>query len=110
MAQDRLTELREFARRYTDAWCSQDAGRVAAFFAPGGSLTINGGIPAACAIIRQLMLHECAVPRLVHGKDLAMKPLLYVLFSMALATGELARISISPGGSDDRTGGLSHTG
>jgi len=57
MAQDRLTELREFARRYTDAWCSQDAGRVAAFFAPGGSLTINGGIPAACAIIRQLMLH-----------------------------------------------------
>jgi predicted ester cyclase len=46
MAQDRKTELREFATRYTAAWCSQDAASVAAFFAPGGSLTINGGIPS----------------------------------------------------------------
>ena len=46
MAQDRMTELREFATRYTAAWCSQDAASVAAFFAPSGSLTINGGVPA----------------------------------------------------------------
>jgi uncharacterized protein (TIGR02246 family) len=46
MAQDRMTELREFATRYTAAWCSQDAASVAAFFAPGGSLTINGGTPS----------------------------------------------------------------
>ena len=46
MAQDRMTELREFASRYTAAWCSQDAVSVAAFFAPGGSLTINGGTPS----------------------------------------------------------------
>jgi SnoaL-like polyketide cyclase len=46
MAQDRRTQLREFARRYTAAWCSHDAASVAAFFAPGGSLTINGGTPA----------------------------------------------------------------
>lgn len=39
-------ELREFAEGYTAAWCSQDAARVAAFFSPGGSLTINGGTPA----------------------------------------------------------------
>jgi predicted ester cyclase len=44
--QDRLTALRDFAARYTAAWCSQDPASVAAFFAPTGSLTINGGAPA----------------------------------------------------------------
>ncbi len=43
MDEDRL---RDFAARYTAAWCSQDAGRVAAFFSPNGSLTINGGVPS----------------------------------------------------------------
>ena len=38
--------MRVFATRYTAAWGSQDAASVAAFFAPGGSLTINGGTPA----------------------------------------------------------------
>ena len=46
MARDRMTELREFATRYTAAWCSGDAASVAAFFAPIGSLTINGGTPS----------------------------------------------------------------
>lgn len=46
MDSDRATQLREFAERYTAAWCSQDAASVAAFFSPGGSLTINGGAPA----------------------------------------------------------------
>jgi SnoaL-like polyketide cyclase len=36
----------DFARRYTAAWCSQDPARVAAFFAPGGSLTVNDAPPA----------------------------------------------------------------
>jgi hypothetical protein len=39
-------ELRDFAARYTAAWCSQDAGSVAAFYSPGGSLTVNNGAPA----------------------------------------------------------------
>ena len=38
--------LREFARRYTDAWCSQVPDRVAEHYAPDGSLTINGGEPS----------------------------------------------------------------
>lgn len=38
--------LRDFAERYTAAWCSRDADRVAAFFSAEGSLTINGGRPA----------------------------------------------------------------
>jgi uncharacterized protein (TIGR02246 family) len=39
-------QLREFAQRYTDAWCSQDPERVAAHYAPAGSLTINDGAPS----------------------------------------------------------------
>ncbi len=39
--------LREFAARYTAAWGSQDAASVAAFYSPNGSLSINGGAPAA---------------------------------------------------------------
>jgi predicted ester cyclase len=37
-----LSQLRDFAKRYTAAWCSQDAPSVAAFFAPNGSLSVNG--------------------------------------------------------------------
>ena len=39
-------QLREFARRYTEAWCSQDPARVAEHYAPDGSLTINDGPPS----------------------------------------------------------------
>lgn len=35
-------QLRDLARRYTAAWCSRDAANVAAFFAPSGSLSVNG--------------------------------------------------------------------
>jgi len=38
--------LRDFARRYTAAWCSQDAASVASFYSPNGSLSVNGGAPA----------------------------------------------------------------
>ena len=40
-----LNEMREFARSYTEAWCSHDPGRVAAHFAPGGTIAVNGGQP-----------------------------------------------------------------
>jgi uncharacterized protein (TIGR02246 family) len=38
--------MKEFGTRYAAAWCSQDAARVAAFFAEDGSLTINNGVPS----------------------------------------------------------------
>jgi uncharacterized protein (TIGR02246 family) len=38
--------LREFATRYTAAWCSQNPSSVASFFAENGSLTINQGEPS----------------------------------------------------------------
>ena len=41
-----LTRLRAMAVAYTAAWCSQDPSRVAAFFAPDGSLRVNDAAPA----------------------------------------------------------------
>jgi len=39
-------QLRGLAEDYTAAWCSMDPSRVAARFAPRGSLAIHGGAPA----------------------------------------------------------------
>lgn len=39
-------QLLDFARDYTDAWCSQDPARVAEHYDPLGSLTINSGTPS----------------------------------------------------------------
>jgi uncharacterized protein (TIGR02246 family) len=39
-------KLTEFAAKYTQAWCSQDAASVAFFFAENGSLKINDGDPS----------------------------------------------------------------
>jgi uncharacterized protein (TIGR02246 family) len=36
----------EFAKRYAEAWCSQNPESVAAFFAESGSLAVNDGTPA----------------------------------------------------------------
>ena len=41
-----MDQLREFAERYTAAWCSGDPASVAAHYAPDGSLTINDGEPS----------------------------------------------------------------
>jgi hypothetical protein len=41
-----LAQLRDFATRYTAAWCSQNPESVAAFFSPNGSLKINEGVPS----------------------------------------------------------------
>jgi len=41
-----LTDLKKFAKRYAEAWCSQNPESVAAFFAENGSLSVNDGPPA----------------------------------------------------------------
>jgi hypothetical protein len=41
-----LPELRDFAVRYTAAWCSKEPGNVAAFFSDDGSLRVNDDRPA----------------------------------------------------------------
>jgi len=35
------------AQSYTEAWCSRDPARVASHYAPGATIAINGGEPAA---------------------------------------------------------------
>lgn len=41
-----LPKLRDFATRYTAAWCSQNPSTVASFFSPEGSLRVNDDPPA----------------------------------------------------------------
>jgi ketosteroid isomerase-like protein len=41
-----LAQLRDFAIRYTAAWCSQDAASVAGFYASDGELRVNTGSAA----------------------------------------------------------------
>ncbi len=41
-----MGDLVDFAKRYADAWCSQNSESVAAFFAENGSIRINNGPPA----------------------------------------------------------------
>jgi hypothetical protein len=41
-----LLELRDFATRYTAAWCSQNPASVAAFFSLDGSLRVNDNPPS----------------------------------------------------------------
>jgi len=42
-------QIEELARGYTEAWCSHDAARVAAYYIPSGTIAINGGEPAGIA-------------------------------------------------------------
>jgi hypothetical protein len=41
-----MTDLKNFAKRYAESWCSQNPESVAAFFAENGSLSVNDGLPA----------------------------------------------------------------
>jgi hypothetical protein len=63
--------LREFATKYTAAWCSQDAASVAAFFAEDGSLKINDGAPSVgrMAITEAAQGFMTAFPDLVVTMD-----------------------------------------
>ena len=63
--------LKDFATRYTAAWCSQNAASVAAFFAESGSLTINDGAPAVgrAAITAAAQGFMTAFPDMVVAMD-----------------------------------------
>jgi uncharacterized protein (TIGR02246 family) len=47
-------QLRDFAKRYTAAWCSRDPASVAAFFAPDGLLSVNGALAAGRGAITEV--------------------------------------------------------
>jgi uncharacterized protein (TIGR02246 family) len=65
------SKLQEFGRRYTAAWCSQNAASVAAFFSEQGSLQINEGAPAAgrTAITASAQAFMTAFPDMVVSMD-----------------------------------------
>ena len=64
-------QLREFATRYTAAWCSQKPASVAEFFAEGGSLKINDGVPSVgrAAITADAQSFMTALPDMVLTMD-----------------------------------------
>src|SRR2546426_6131119 len=55
-------ELTKFAKRYAEAWCSQNPESVAAFYAENGSLSVNDGPPAvgraAIAEVARGFMHD----------------------------------------------------
>lgn len=64
-------QLKDFATRYTAAWCSQNANSVAAFFEERGALQINNGTPSLgrAAIIEAAQGFMTAFPDLVVSMD-----------------------------------------
>jgi uncharacterized protein (TIGR02246 family) len=49
-----IARLRDFAKRYTAAWNSRNAASVAGFFAPSGSLSVNGAAAVGRAAIAEV--------------------------------------------------------
>jgi predicted ester cyclase len=60
-------EITKFAKRYDEAWCSQNPESVAAFFAARGSISINNGPPAVgrAAIAREAHAFMTTFPDMV---------------------------------------------
>ena len=64
-------QLMTFGTKYTAAWCSQEAVRVAALYAENGSLTINEGTPfvGRTAITAAAQDFMTTFPDMVVGMD-----------------------------------------
>jgi len=91
-------ELRDFARRYTEAWCSQDPALVAENYAPDGSLTINDGPPS----VGRVAITEAARSFMVAFPDMQ------VLMDDLLAKGESVEYHWTLVGTNTGPGGTGH--
>ena len=91
-------QLRDFARRYTEAWCSQDPARVAENYARDGSLTINDGPPS----VGRAAITEAARSFMVAFPDMQ------VLMDDVLAKGENAEYHWTLLGTNTGPGGTGH--
>jgi SnoaL-like domain len=60
-------QLRDFARRYTAAWCSQQPTRVAAHYAADGRIAVNGAAPAPILEVAESFM--AAFPDMVISMD-----------------------------------------
>lgn len=63
----KTAQLRRLAKRYAEAWCSQNPESVAAFYAENGSLSVNDGPPAVgrTAIAREAQSFMTTFPDMV---------------------------------------------
>jgi predicted ester cyclase len=52
------TSLQDFAARYAQAWCSQNPEKVAAFYAKGGAISVNGGPPTPIAEVARGFMRD----------------------------------------------------
>jgi steroid delta-isomerase-like uncharacterized protein len=64
-------ELAGFAKRYAEAWCSQDPEKVAALYADNGSLSVNDGPPVVgrAAIAKEVQAFMTTFPDMVVTMD-----------------------------------------
>src|ERR1700674_2711691 len=90
--------LRDFATRYTAAWCSQNPSSVAAFYSPHGSLTVNGGAPA---VGREAITAEAQ-------GFMSSFPDLQVIFDKFLIKGDRAEYHWTLIGTNAAPGGTGH--
>jgi len=92
-----LVQLQDFAKRYTAAWCSGNPASVAAFFAPAGSLTVNGS-PA---------VGRPAISDIAQGFMTAF-PVMEVLMDDISARGDVAIYRWTFAGTNSGPGGTGH--
>jgi predicted ester cyclase len=88
-------KMREFAKAYTAAWCSQVAASVTAHFSSNGSLTINQGAPA----IGRVLITEAAQSFMTAFPDLQ------VVMDDIVVNGELAEYHWTLTGTNTGPGG-----
>ena len=93
-----LTALRDFAVRYTAAWCSQDPSRVAEFFSEDGTLRVNDSPPA---------VGRSAVAEVAHS-FMAAFPDLRVVMDNVLPRGDEAEYHWTLTGTNTGPGGTGH--
>jgi predicted ester cyclase len=51
-------ELKNFAERYAQAWCSKDPDKVASFYAKSASISVNGGPPPPIAEVARGFMRD----------------------------------------------------
>jgi predicted ester cyclase len=67
-------QVNDLAKRYAAAWCGQLPEKVAAFYAKGGSISVNGGPPTSIAEVARGFMRDfpdmvVTLDRLVNTPD-----------------------------------------
>jgi ketosteroid isomerase-like protein len=91
-------QVHVLADRYTAAWCSRNASRVADYYATNGSLQVNGGLPA---------VGHAAITEVAQGFMTAF-PDMKVLMDGLLVQGDRAVYSWTLVGANTGPGGTGH--